>query len=190
MKFAKRLLMVFGAVALASILAIILTPKATHAVVSTLVQMTNTVANPGVTEDVSKTSSSIVNLICPTIGGASDFCQEVLPDGEIAAGGFYIVPANQRLVIASIDVEPCTTILPDLVCIAVNNGAGVTRVILARDCGPSNIFSFNDEWIVSNAAGTSLQFPTAGIVIDSGCKVYQGDEANFTFLVRGYLTSN
>jgi hypothetical protein len=189
MNFAKRVLMVAGAVALAAIVGAIVTPKATHAVISTLVQMTNTVSNPGVIEDVSKTSSSIVDLICPTIGVGSDFCQQVLPGGGIAAGGFYIVPANQRLVIASIDIEPCSTILPDLVCISLNNGLGVTRVILARDCGATNNFSFNDQWVVSNAAGTSLQFPTAGIVIDSGCKLYQGDEANFTFLVRGYLTS-
>ncbi len=37
MTFAKRLLMVAGAIALAGVLSILLTPKAVHALVSTLV---------------------------------------------------------------------------------------------------------------------------------------------------------
>lgn len=189
MNFAKRLLMISGAVALASILAVILTPKATHAVVSTLVQMTNTVGNPGVTEDISKISSSIVDLICPTPSIGQ--CQQVLPGGTIGTGT-YTVPANQKLVITSIDFEPYT--LPGGLGLAAtpSNGPGVSILTLARACpiGFGVLESFNDQWLVSNAAGTSLQFPTAGIVVDSGCQLRQGDGANFTFLIRSYLTSN
>lgn len=46
MKFAKRLLMVAGAVALAGLFSVMLAPKAVHAVVATLVQVSNTSANP------------------------------------------------------------------------------------------------------------------------------------------------
>jgi hypothetical protein len=187
--FAKRLLMVSGAVAFAAVVGAIVTPKATHAVISTLVQMTNTVGNPGVTEDISKASSSIVDLICPT--PSIGLCQQVLPGGNIGTGT-YTVPANQKLVITSIDFEPYT--LPGGLGLAAtpSNGPGVSVLTLARACpmGFGILESFNDQWLVSNAAGTSLQFPTAGIVVDSGCQLRQADFANFTFLVRGYLTSN
>lgn len=45
MKFAKRLLIVAGAVALAGLLSVMLVPKAVHAVVSTLVTVANTSSN-------------------------------------------------------------------------------------------------------------------------------------------------
>jgi hypothetical protein len=45
MQFAKRLLMVFGAVMLAGIVGVLLTPKALHAV-ATAVQIVNPPANP------------------------------------------------------------------------------------------------------------------------------------------------
>lgn len=46
MRFAKRLLMVAGAVSLAGLLSAMIAPKAVHAVVATLVQVTNTPSNP------------------------------------------------------------------------------------------------------------------------------------------------
>lgn len=46
MNFAKRLLMVAGAVALAGVLGALLAPKAAHGIVATFVQVVNTAANP------------------------------------------------------------------------------------------------------------------------------------------------
>ena len=46
MNFAKRMLMVVGGVAVAGLLGAILTPKAAHGIVATLVQVANTSANP------------------------------------------------------------------------------------------------------------------------------------------------
>jgi len=46
MNFAKRLLMVAGAVAMAGIFGALLAPKAAHGIVATLVQVTNTSSNP------------------------------------------------------------------------------------------------------------------------------------------------
>jgi hypothetical protein len=54
MRFAKRLLMGVGAVALAAVLLSVAAPKATHAIVATAVQVVNTTANPAVTEDADK----------------------------------------------------------------------------------------------------------------------------------------
>lgn len=52
MNFAKRLLMVAGVVALTGMFGAALTPKAAHAVVAALVQVTNTSANPVPNQDV------------------------------------------------------------------------------------------------------------------------------------------
>src|SRR5260370_6837719 len=46
MNFAKRLLMIAGAVALAAIVGVILTPKAAHGIVATLVQVVNPPSQP------------------------------------------------------------------------------------------------------------------------------------------------
>ena len=51
MRFAKRLLMGAGAVALAGILAVAIAPKAAHGLVAALVQVANTSANPVPTYD-------------------------------------------------------------------------------------------------------------------------------------------
>jgi len=51
-KFGKRILMVTGAVTLAAILSASIAPRAAHALVAALVQVTNTAANPVPTLDV------------------------------------------------------------------------------------------------------------------------------------------
>jgi hypothetical protein len=51
MGFMKRLLISIGATALVVSLLILITPKAAHALVAALVQVTNTTANPAITSD-------------------------------------------------------------------------------------------------------------------------------------------
>jgi hypothetical protein len=99
MKFAKRLLMVAGAVALAGLFSVMLAPKAVHAVVATLVTVTNTVpvANPVNASGSATpllTQSSALNtfgaaLAC-TFPTGSNKCQTTAP-----------VPANYTAVIQS-----------------------------------------------------------------------------------------
>jgi hypothetical protein len=181
MNFTKRLLMVSGAVALASILTIILTPKATHAVVSTLVQMTNTVANPGVTEDVSKASSSIVELTCvlqPPPGFFSDFCGKVDPNSGSTIG-IFTVPANQRLVITSIDVIPFSTL-----------AAGTLVVVLEQDDPVALTSVAREIFTLPGGTMTQFQYPVSGIVIGPGMQLSQHGSSVADFRIRGYLTSN
>ena len=68
MRFAKRLLMAAGAVALTGLMGTMIAPKAAHAVVSTLVQVANTIANPAITQDTSKTAAQLVNPSCDPSG--------------------------------------------------------------------------------------------------------------------------
>ncbi|MGC1106259.1 MAG: hypothetical protein WA876_06955 [Candidatus Acidiferrales bacterium] len=61
MKFAKRLLMFAGAVSLAGLFSVMLAPKAVHAVVSTLVTVSNTTAQPVPTMAVDTRNVNVVN---------------------------------------------------------------------------------------------------------------------------------
>jgi hypothetical protein len=79
MNFAKRLLMVAGAVAVAGILGALVAPKAAHGIVATLVQVVNTSANP-VPTVMSGTpfEAALCHAFGPTVGTscgaeASDF---------------------------------------------------------------------------------------------------------------------
>lgn len=72
MRFAKRLLMVAGAVALAGIVSVMVAPKAVHAVVSTLVTVANTSANPvPVTEGKDLVQEPFATSICEDSGDGS-----------------------------------------------------------------------------------------------------------------------
>jgi hypothetical protein len=101
MRFAKRLLMGAGSVALAGILAIAIAPKAAHALVVTLVQVANTTANPVPTEDIRGSASQILELACPTQSGTGEaFC--VQDDPSLGSSSFT-VPTGQNLVITQIE---------------------------------------------------------------------------------------
>ena len=71
MQFAKRLLMGAGAVALAGLLGVMIAPKATHGVVATLVQVTNTAANPVLNRDIDRSENQPFSTsLCYGSGGA------------------------------------------------------------------------------------------------------------------------
>jgi len=98
MNLAKRLLMLSGAVALAGIMAVILSPKVAHAV-ATAVQVVNDSAHPVPTIATDNHARTAVSLIA----GAA------LPDGSSSQqgqfsdnNGPYTVPAGNRLVLESV----------------------------------------------------------------------------------------
>jgi hypothetical protein len=93
MNFAKRLLMVFGAVALAAIIGVMLTPKALHAV-ATAVQVVNTSAQPVLTVATDALSSFGVESNCSF---SSQQTCDIFP--------MYTVPAGKIAVIESTSGE-------------------------------------------------------------------------------------
>lgn len=104
MKFAKRLLMVAGVVAMAGLLSVALAPRAVHAVVSTLVTVTNTVtANVTNTTDTNGNPVLAVQNDAPrtafdktvTCTFSGNLCQTPL-------AGFFAVPSGEVAVIESI----------------------------------------------------------------------------------------
>jgi hypothetical protein len=96
MNFAKRLLMITGGVALAAVLGIMLTPKAVHAVVSTLVTVVNTADNPAVTRDADRASR--VPYVSTQTFNCGPGVSECVPF-------FTAVPSGFRLVIENISGE-------------------------------------------------------------------------------------
>jgi hypothetical protein len=90
MRFAKRLLMVAGAVAIAGVLSVALVPRAVRAVVATVVQIV-----PGSSTHLGQNESQLVNLLCTEY---TNGCVLVGASG-VAASSPYVVPAGNTLVI-------------------------------------------------------------------------------------------
>jgi hypothetical protein len=102
----------FGAVALVAGVLALAVPRAAHAVAAAMVLVTNTAANPAITQSVPSQAAQLVRLfaiISPLDAAGASF-------GALTAGqqssSQYSVPNNQFLVITAIDVTPaggCTS---------------------------------------------------------------------------------
>jgi len=151
----------------------IIGPRTAHALVATLVQVTNTTANPVPTQDVNRSASQIVALFCGTSGQQ---CEQILVS---SAGVTYIpfsVPADQNLVITNIEIN-C-------------NGTGGTAYF-NLGVVTSGSPTFIDEWTVPNAALATAEFNLGpGHVIPSGFAVLARSNNVTNVFVRGYLTTN
>jgi hypothetical protein len=128
MNFAKRLLMVAGAVALAGMLSILLTPKAMHAVVSTLVTVVNTSANPALNQDVDNPGRAPFTAQCSANGPASALST---PTCSISA------PTGKRIVIENISGEVFFNSgrLSSVAVDSIANGTGARQYVVPTDTG-------------------------------------------------------
>jgi len=102
MKSAKNFLMVAGAFGLATILFVVSVPKAAHAIVATLVQITNTASNPVPTWRADNDGRNVVRLYYDEVmpAGTTDSFGNPLNDGSNFQ--VYAVPAGKRLVVDSV----------------------------------------------------------------------------------------
>jgi hypothetical protein len=177
MNSVKRLLMVAGALALAAIVGMILSPKAAHGIVATLVQVVNTAANPAITEDISRAASQIVAVHC-NFTLPDNFSPDCVTISNGFSGGTFTVPADKNFVITSIDFKPGTP------------GTGVIFVNLFQGI-PQFGSILRSGWTVTNATNTVLDFSTSGIVLGPGSTTSIGVGANAASVeFHGYLTSN
>jgi hypothetical protein len=105
MKYAKRMLMVAGALALAGILGIAIAPKAAHGIVAAMVQVMNTSANPVPNQDVDNAARHVVRLRQEGSAAVTVTTQVPLNDVTMGNPGVpYVVPAGQRLVLEQASV--------------------------------------------------------------------------------------
>ena len=173
MQFLKRGLMIAGAFALVAMLLTLAAPKRVHAAVATLVQVANTIGNPAITQDTSKTASQIVNLRCAAWSGHNGYCERI-----INGTGTFQVPSGQTLVVTSIVITP-----PD----AASGEQDVT--LIEGGFFPQEIHTLR----VTNEATTQFVYPS-GILYLSGANVIVTSDASMvssaTLYLNGYLTTN
>jgi len=165
----------------ATAFAVVLTlaaPREVHALAATLVQITNTTANPAVTEDISRQASQIVHL---TTNGKANVnpatmtqLYQYIPGGTF--GPPYVVPAGQNLVITSMEASVMT---------AGNNYLNLYD---------NTTIGQREIWYLPNPGLTQLTFPS-GFVFPAGSPVYVyigGEGATTQMIVdlHGYLTAN
>jgi hypothetical protein len=159
-------------------------PQAVHAVVATLVQVSNPAAAPALTQNVPTFASQTVTLYTNTTPG--DFTDiipfaQLTPQGGIVSGFNYVTPSNESLVITSIEFIPYT-------------GTGKTDLDLYNtSASPHQGY---EGWRNMPAGSiTNLQFPN-GIVIGPnispglGVGPLSSTTSGFFVYLHGYLTPN
>jgi hypothetical protein len=106
----SRSVLSFGAGALALGVLMLAAPRAARAIAATLVQVTNTAANPAVAQSPNTQAAQLVTLglsefTIPGSGGWDYF----VPVSAAGVGAPFTVPANQSLVVTDIDFAPTCT---------------------------------------------------------------------------------
>lgn len=185
MKVLKSLLMGTGSLALAALVFALVAPKAAHAVAAAAVLVTNTITNPAMTQDVSKMATQIVTISCTASPGSTLFgltCSYISPSlvGAPSPGpsGGYIVPANQYLVVTSIDTET-----------GINGNVSIS-LVNDRVGGVEGNAGFYEVIVAPGSGQVQL---SSGIVVAPGAELFAFPIVNMfvgTVTLHGYLTSN
>jgi hypothetical protein len=177
MNFAKKVGTCLGLVVLAAILISVLAPKATHALVATLVQVSNTPSSPVPNKDVdSAAHATVVPLGCFANPQPPNPLACTLGVGE---GSPYTVPAGQRLVIEQMSA----------LCQASPNG-GIPFIEFTLTEAGTRVFV-----PVALTSNQNFEFVTQGVryYADPGTTIAStaaGDAATFcNFYANGYLVS-
>ena len=147
------------------------TPRAAHAIAATLVQVTNTASNPAIAQSPNTQASQLVHLFA---GYVQSGTSPSLASNPLSTNFFNIpftVPANQSLVVTSVDITPtCSSTF------AVS------------------LFGLSEKtWNVTGPNTAHFEYPS-GFVIGPGITpsafVQFGTSCIASFDVNGYLTSN
>jgi hypothetical protein len=176
----RKILVSLGGVAALAVLFTLAAPRAVQAVAAALVQVTNTTANPAITQETRHQASQLVSMGVGFNGYGDTFAKnymyQVLPSG--GTGGAYKVPAGQNLVITNVTINPDPSYSTSNI-----------EVMLVRDGGGSYAF-----WLLSPSSSTELH-PTS-TVIGGGftpmisVRARDGKGFNVGVMVQGYLTTN
>lgn len=170
----KRTLQVFTLVAAAGALGLV-TPKAARAVAAALVQVTNTAANPAITQGTEKQAAQLVSLILPGNDAIGPEQITALVQNSSVNGpnaNAFVVPAGQNFVLTEVDVS----------------FSGTTGGTLSVS-GPAYIV---EDGYFPTSGYHQMQF-SSGIVFPAGSSVYvgTGNGSNYSDIyAHGYLTAN
>ncbi len=170
----------FGVGALALGVLILAAPRASHALAAAFVVVTNTAADPVITQSTNAQASQLVELQLPLgsplppNSGAIAMSQVSIPSGQSTTP--YVVPAGQHLVITGMDIN-------------VYGGASFVQLYL-----PSNLGNFAvSTAYLPNVGLQQIRYPS-GIVAPAGSNVFvqtgggaSGSSVDVT--IYGYLTA-
>jgi hypothetical protein len=191
----SRSVVAVGGVVIAGGLITVMNPKTVHAVAAALVQVTNTASNPVVTQGTGQQAGQIIHLHCSeaTTGPAGEGgCGPVVAPGVTSQ--IYVVPADQSLVVTSVDIFP-TQIFMSATCSLVHSDG-----LYVSATGTSAYYA--QTWLVDNL---SVHYSYAsGIVIGPGSSItgsssyfgnppascYSQTDSEDQFDVYGYLTAS
>jgi hypothetical protein len=192
MKFAKRLWMVAGAVALAGLFSVMFAPKAVHAVVSTLVTVTNNVpvVNPSNTDGSSVPLQTQNSAPLPSQSLSSGIALSCVFSGgsDCVINPVYTIPPNAVAVVESISgqcninsgsidtIELATSIMgePETLFVVPNSGVptlGIVRVSFGQNL---------KGYFFGGASGQNL-------VIDVHTNTSEGTNNDCFVNLQGYL---
>jgi hypothetical protein len=182
MKSAKRFLTGWSGIAVCAVALQLLAPRAVHAVVSALVTVANTPANPVPTLSVAKSPSQLVSLYGSASDGHIAELQEVslgasYPGGATSpAGPIFVVPAGQTLVITDVDITACNGSTPPS-----------TRIVVLQ----ANDSTYVAGWNLHTDSTTHFSY-AAGMVIPSGrtMDAFGANASELGVLLHGYLINN
>ncbi len=169
----------FGAGALAIVVLMLAAPRAAHAIAATLVQVTNTSANPAVTQSVPTQASQLVSLYgCQCLAnevGITNY-YSFIPMGAGINSPPYTVPASQSLVVTDIDAFPV-----EAGCAAGTWGLNINASIAA---GPLVQLFFQLPGAVPH-----IQY-RSGVVFPPGSAPGVQTGCQYPVYLHGYLTTN
>jgi len=186
MNVLRRIAMAIGGTVVVALILTLAVPRAAHAVLSALVTVTNTSANPVPAQEVKESRSNFVTL---SFNGSG--YDEVLPDGSKSV---FAIPTGQQFVIT--DVNWITT-CENLFSITCNKSVGDAVILVLGASGPNGLGPYMSQGIY----GENVFVKTAGRndSLKSGLVVAQvptpsilfGPSGNgeniLTVTLRGYL---
>jgi len=157
-----------GALAAATLLLAVSSPRTVHALGEQLVSITNTAARPAIVEDVPHMPSHVVTLLGFVASTSyNDPLIQLLPNGTV--NYFFSVPAGQSLVITSVDVTPPSSASAWINLYSASGG-------------------YYGGWTAPGSRTTGFQL-SSGIVVPSGTTLYVGGSTVSTEItVYGYLS--
>jgi hypothetical protein len=192
MKILSKAVSVLGGISLAALLIAALAPKVTRGVVASLVQVTNTLANPvpiGMATHLGVPPSAFVHLDCsaPPLPNLVTVCQQVLKDGNKAP---FTVPAGKNLIVTDVELaltteSLCTRIPLGVFLASLSPAPGVARVDDFLAAEPFEFQAF--------CAAIGNRHYTSGLVFFSGERLgavlNEGFFSIINLSIHGYLTN-
>jgi len=175
MNVLRRIAMAIGGTVVIALVIGLAAPKTVHALVSALVTVANTSANPVPTTDVMRSVAQNVELRCQSSPAGGPSCIVIPPTGQAGPEPDYVVPSGSNLVIT--DVE-----------IFASQGGPVSFLLISTvPANPQRI----EDWIVAGDGTThEFEFPS-GTVIPPGATLTSATNSSGSFaVIRGYLAAN